>query len=46
MAHAFVALLPAILAMAEKEILRYAAKHPRAMADKFQGATDRYALLR
>ena len=38
--------LPAILDMVEKEILRYASKHPRAMADKFQRAADRYALLR
>ncbi len=38
--------LAAVLDMVGTEIRRYATKNPRAMANKFQRAADRYALLR
>lgn len=38
--------LPTILERLERDVLRYARNHPRAMEVKFQRAVDRYALLR
>lgn len=38
--------MPAIIAMVGNEVCHYAERNPKAMADKFRRAAERYALLR